>query len=347
MTPLARVAWLCAAGIIAFGAAGLVTAANPAPGGGARVELTWAADQAVTGPLESVVADLDPLALDLDALGGQGRGALAALVATDPDTLDRALAAGQQLVTKIEGETADLRARLAALPGTGPGVEIRLGGDVRARIVLATRALDATRGTAEAWATLSGGAPVATRLTRLLVIHDQASGDAARNGSQGLYADALRALDQADAVLTESRSLRDRLANTADVSTLSQWLDRNAAVDAALRHLYTVLDGTGGTMTDEARRALDDVNRARAQLPADTRALVVIMADIARAGLNAAVIRIEEARGTLATAITELGRGPGATQATPGGPGGPAASPGAASPAPDASDHPELVPPDA
>ena len=118
--------------------------------------------------------------------------------------------------------------------------------------------------------------------------------------------DAVEALDRADPSSPPPRALRDQLANTADVSTLTQWLDRNAAIDAALRRLYTVLAGTGGTVTEEARRALDDVKAAQAQLPPDTRALVVIMADIARAGLNRPVIRIEESRGKLADAIARV-----------------------------------------
>jgi stage V sporulation protein SpoVS len=50
------------------------------------------------------------------------------------------------------------------------------------------------------------------------------------------------------------------------------------------------------------RRALSAVEAARASLPPDTRALVVILADVARGGLNQAVIAIEEARGRLAEA---------------------------------------------
>ncbi len=350
---LTRLGWIAAALIVALGSAGLVTALDHRPGSAARAELTWSADEAVRGPLESIVGDLDPIAIDFDALGAQGRAALAALVAADPDALDAALGVGETLVEKIGVETAAAQQRIAALPGTGPGAEGRLSSDIRVRIATVTRAMDATQGIPESWATLSGGASLGLRLTRLLEQHDQYSGEAVQQGSQGNYTEAVKALDQADPALADARTLRDQLANTADVTTLTQWLDRNAAIDAALRRLYTVLAVTGGKVTEEARRAFDEVKQAQAQLPPDTRALVVIMSDIARAGLNQAVIRIEEARGKLADAIAALSASPGASPATGPGESSPAdespapGSPSPESPAPGASGQPELTPPDA
>lgn len=337
---LSRIGWIAATLIIALGAAGLVTALDHRPGSAARAELTWSADQAVRAPLESIVGDLDPIALDFDALGAQGRAALAALVATDPDALDAALSEGETLVEQIGVETAAVQQRIAALPGTGAGAEGRLSSDIRVRLATVSRAMEATQGIPNAWATLSGGAGLGLRLTRLLEQHDQYSGEAVNQGSQGNYLDAVKALDQADPALAEARTLRDQLANTADVTTLTQWLDRNAAIDAALRRLYTVLAVTGGKVTEEARQAFDQVKQAQEQLPPDTRALVVIMSDIARAGLNQAVIRIEEARGKLSDAIAllseETNRGP----ADSGAPGG-------ETPAPGDSGEPAITPPDA
>lgn len=319
---------------MALGSAGLVAALDHRPGSAARAELTWAADEAVRGPLDAIVVDLDLLATDFTGLGGQGRGALAALVATDPDALEAALSLGGSLVARIGVETMELQHRIKELPGTGPGAEGRLSAAILGRLSTVTRALEQTGGTARTWATLSNGATVAARLTRLLADHDQSSGLAVQKGSQGNYREALAPLDLADAALAQARSLRDQLANTTDVSTLNQWLDRNAAIDAALRRLYTALSAGGGKVTDDVRRAVDEVRTAQQRLPSDTRALVVIMSDIARAGLNEAVIRIEETRGRLAGIIALLAPAPSPTRVVE-------------SPAPGSIDHPEVTPPDA
>jgi hypothetical protein len=162
---------------------------------------------------------------------------------------------------------------------------------------------------------------------------------------QGALDTAVEQLDLAATTLAEARQLRDTLANTADTTTLTQWLDRNAAIDAALRRLYTVLAITGGKVTEEARQAFEQVKAAQEQLPPDTRALIVIMSDIARSGLNQAVIRIEEGRGKLADAIALLSELPGGSpSAAPDDSGGPDDG---ESPAPVNTDQPDLTPPDA
>ena len=43
--------------------------------------------------------------------------------------------------------------------------------------------------------------------------------------------------------------LRDQLANTIDVDTLDQWLDRSARYDVALRALYAALEDSDGRIT--------------------------------------------------------------------------------------------------
>ena len=89
---MSRLAWIAAALIVALGTAGLLQALDHRPGTAARAELTWSADEALRAPLDEIVGALDPLAVDVDALGAEGRAALAALVAADPDALDAAIA---------------------------------------------------------------------------------------------------------------------------------------------------------------------------------------------------------------------------------------------------------------
>jgi hypothetical protein len=59
-------------------------------------------------------------------------------------------------------------------------------------------------------------------------------------------------------------------------------------------------------MTAAGERLVAQVAAAQQQLPPDTRALVVIMGDIAEAGLDQAAIAIEQARGDLGDAVAAL-----------------------------------------
>ena len=64
---------------IALGAAGIVTGMDHAPGTPARADVTAAGDAEVTPLLDAAQADLSALAGQVEALGSQARGALAAL----------------------------------------------------------------------------------------------------------------------------------------------------------------------------------------------------------------------------------------------------------------------------
>ena len=149
----------------------------------------------------------------------------------------------------------------------------------------------------------SGRALDATNLFALLGRHDQETAAAAKQGAVGKYRTALDLLDVSDATIAETRAVRDRLAATTDVSTLTTWIDRNAAYDAALRALYTALQESGGEPNKAVTTAFEEEQEAREQLPVDLRPLVVIMADVAQGGLNQAVISIEETRGEIAAAL--------------------------------------------
>ena len=61
----------------------------------------------------------------------------------------------------------------------------------------------------------------------------------------------------------------------------------------------------GGKITDDVRDERTAEQEARRRLPPDSRALIVIIAEIGRGGMNGAVIAIEEAKARIADALTE------------------------------------------
>ncbi len=305
--PLLGFGWLAAAVLISLGVAGLVAMANPSPATTARPELTWAGDQALRPELEAATDDLATIAADVEELGLQGRAALAFLVATDLDGLTIAVERGSSLLDGIVDQTAAVRRDLAAMPGIGPQAALVLSPASVERHARIGSALESTDELPAAWARLTSGSVAAIRLTNLLVEHDQATASAALRGGGADYEAALAQLDDSDRILAEARLLRDQLANTVDVSVLDQWLDRNAAYDAVLRDLYAALDASGGRVTADVRAAVAAEQAAREQLPPDTRGLTVILAEIARGGLNQAVIAVETARGELAAVLASEG----------------------------------------
>jgi hypothetical protein len=283
------------------------------PGTDARPELTWAGDEAARPAIDAATAQLGQLAASVESLGSTARQALAAVVAGNLEALPAMITAGSIEVAEVEARAADLRASLDAVPGAGEGIELRLSPALRHRLDELASITGVTTGLAGDWTAFAGRATDAAGLTRLLERHDQETAAAAREGGAAHYRDALELLDVSDATMAEARALRDRLAPTTDVGTLTTWLDRNAAYDAALRGLYQALLESKGRVTAKVREAFAAEQAARALLPADTRALVVIMSDVARGGLNQAVISIEQARGTLNAALLvqrQLQQGP-------------------------------------
>jgi hypothetical protein len=178
--------------------------------------------------------------------------------------------------------------------------------ETRRRRDVALAALDATEGLQGAWIKLAAGATTANKLTTLLTDHDTIAGQAAASGRDGKYSAALKTLATAEARLDQAKSLRDILSNTIDVSTLTQWIDRNAEYDAALKRLYEATIAAKGRLTDDLKNAAIAERQAHALLPANTSGLVIILAEIARGGLNQAVIGIEQARARLQAAVDDL-----------------------------------------
>ena len=300
------VVWLLIVAIISIGAAGLVAAMAHQPGTAARAELTLEGDAAAAPGLLAAQQGLAGLATDVQQLGELGRGALAAMVASDTASLDAAVAQGLTLSLAIVDRSAGIREQLALLPGTGPNEDLTWSPETKARRDLALKAADLTAGLDVQWTRLAAGSVTATRLTKLLVDHDTTAGGAAALGHKGQYAAGLIELTKADKMIADARALRDTLANTVDVSTLTQWLDRNAEYDAALRHLFQSLIDSKLKVSAEVRQAAIDERKAHDLLPANTSGLVIILAEIGRGGLNQVVIGIEEARGALQAAVDRL-----------------------------------------
>lgn len=289
--------------LLSLGLAGLVTGIDHLPGTGARPELTWAADEAIRPGLDAAARDLAAATADVDDLGRLGRGALAALAASKWDVLDSTIEQGTVLVARIRDRSDALRTRLISLPGLGRNAAIHLSQDSLDRQARLFDAIDATSGLAGAWARLAAGSSSAAQLSTLLTRHDQLITEAIDAGLQSNTQGALGSIDAATATLTQAEALRDRLRNTVDVTGLNEWLRRNRNYDVALRRLYVAAAASPDRVTPELRAASDAEKAARAQLPADTSGLVIIMAEIGRGGLNQAVLAIEAARGSLGAAL--------------------------------------------
>ena len=304
-----RTAWLACAVLVAFGTAGIVTAMENQPGTPPRAELTWAADHRIEPGLLAAADDLRRLAANVDGLSSLGTNALAAVNGGDTGAIQAAIVDGDTLIKTIADQTSALRVSLAALPGVGPGAEGRLGEPVRRQYQTLLGALDATAGLGDSWDRLTSGSLSAVRLQTTLAEHDAATLAAAKLGTAAKYAEAVAQLDASDAALASARQQRDIMSAAVDVSVLTQWIDRNADFDASLRKLYGLLVKSGGKVTTAVKNAITAQEAAKALLPVDTRALIVIMSDIARGGLNQAVISIEDARGQLTSAIDAFSQG--------------------------------------
>lgn len=322
-------AWLVVALVIALGAAGIVAALDHLPGGTGRPELTWSADRDVADDLDAASSELLALAGAVGVLGEHGRAALSALVGRDEDGLGAAIADGQAQLDAIDAATSGLRERLAAIPLDGPDRSMTYSPATLARYDALVAALPSVDPLRPSWERLAAGVAPAVELTRHLLAHDELAAAAVKLGGTGAYADAIAKIDEASAELDAAVEIRDRLAATVDVTTLDEWIARNAAYDDAVRDLWAALRRSGDRVTDEVRDAAERERTAKEALPPDARALVVILGDVARGGLNQAVIRVEEVRGDLLDAVARANAAPQLPSDEPAGAedGSPSAQP--------------------
>jgi hypothetical protein len=296
-------AWLVAAVVIALGSAGIVGGLDHLPTTGARPELTYGADREIAPRLDAATGDLRTLSDQVDTLAGQGRDALTALVARDTPSLQAAISGGEAQISTIQASARALRDRLAALPGLDTAAAVRYGPTTLARYATLVAALPAVDALDDDWLRLAAGSVPAIELTEQLAAHDRIAGQAVQQGAAGEYAAAIRTLADAKAALAAARKVRDQLATRIDASTLDTWIDRNATYDTAVGDLWAAVLASPTRVTAAVRAAAERERAAKAQLPEDTSALVVILGDVARGGLNQAVIAIEEARGRLLDAL--------------------------------------------
>lgn len=299
-------AWVIAAAALSLAGAGLIAELSHPPGTAARAELTFAGDRVLRAALADATTDLQAISADVARLGVLGRGSIAALVAADETTLRETIDAGSVLALTIEIDSNGLDDRLAALPGDDATDALRYADPLIDRRATIRVALERTAGLAFAWARLTDGSLAAARLVSLLVDHDTIVATAAAAGRERRYDDALAALAEAATRLDDAVRIRDSFGPAVDVTTLDDWIARYREYDAALAELYTALKASGDEVTAEVRAAYRREEAARAALPTDRRALEVIVVDIGRAGLNQAVIGIEQARGSLLLALEAL-----------------------------------------
>ncbi|HEX5012944.1 MAG TPA: hypothetical protein VFV72_02205 [Candidatus Limnocylindrales bacterium] len=304
---LLAAAWLIIVIVLSLGAAGIVATMAHNPETGSRAELTYTGDKAFEPGLSAAEAELSELSGEVGALSQLGRKALTLLTSDDSDALDATVADGQALASTITTHGAEIRTSLEALPGLGPAADLTLSPEMRRRHAIALGALDSIAGLEPAWSQLAVSSAAASRIVNLLTTHDATTGEAAAAGRAENYTDALAKLDESDSLMSQARALRDTLSRTVDVATLTDWLDLNSTYDAALRRLYQSLVDSGGRVNDEVRAAFEAEKEAASHLPPDSKALVVILAEIGRGGLNQAVIEIEQTRGELDSAIGLLG----------------------------------------
>lgn len=297
------VAWLAIVVVLAFGSAGIVAGMDHPAGTGARPELTWAGDRAIQPGLQAASATLTTIDANVDQLGVLGRAALVAMSGRDAATLQTIVDEGAALTVTISADTATLRAMVDRLPAATPETELRTDGALLAGREAILGALPTTSGLAASWAQLTSGSLAAIALMTLLVDHDSTVAAAAAQGRTAQYPAALALLTTATGMLDRAVQLRDRLANTTDVSLLDQWIARNQAYDAALTKLYRDLEASGGKVNTAVRADYAAEQAARSHLPPDTRGLVVIMAEIGQGGINQAVIAIQTAKDQLDAAL--------------------------------------------
>lgn len=294
-------AWSLVAVLIALGGAGIVARADNFAGDIARPELTWRYDQAMAPGLNEAAGEAMGVQEATDKLADSARSALVHLLAGRTDEVSADLQRGEIWLADITTRDDRIEAIVAGLPFLDSPQLV--SSRTREKIAGLRAIVEATRPLPGRWQQLEQATVPAVEVTAVMQAHDTTVFEATQEGVREDYEQALSTLATALTQLDQVGALRDRLAPAVDVSTLSQWIDRSRAHDEALIGLYQAVMGGDA---DEIAAAVEKQQQAEQQLPPDTRALVVILGDIALGGVQQAAIAIETVRGTVDASVAAL-----------------------------------------
>lgn len=307
MSGFARtIVWVIIAAALALGGAGLVAQLSHPPGGPSRAELTYAADHVLSARIDEAATELRSIETKVEQLSADARSALQAVGGADAAAIRTALDRGTSTANLITSSVRSLHDSLDELPGESPTAALEYSNDLLVRRAALFAALAAAEGLSDQWSRITDRSVQAAELTIALDQHESTVAAAAAEGRAAQYPQALATLARASGLLEQAEVLRVELLTASDQNVLDEWLSRHRRYDRALIALYTALQASGGIVTQDVEVAYREENLARAELPADSRALIVIVAEIARGGLNQAVIAIEDARGRINTALQEF-----------------------------------------
>jgi hypothetical protein len=291
--------------LVALGGAGLAVAADRPQTPEYRPELTWAIDQAARPYIEAAQVHLTTLD---DALAGTsiaGRDVLSQLQALDLAAVRALLTSGAETVMAADQAVAELGAVVAESHSRID--RSRLGAATAERLGAIDTAFESANGVVASWALIEDRATVVSELINLLDRHDAQVMRATTAGRQSRWTEAIPEMKTAQPLLEKAQGIRDRLSPVADVSTLTDLLDRYAAHDAALLALYEHVADTGQQQGARFRELESAVADAQAALPSDKSVLAVIVSETAGSAIAEALVDLERVRGDVRAALDDEG----------------------------------------
>lgn len=303
----AALGWTVLAAAVALGAAGLDGQLIHPPGGASRAELTYTTDHALQARLDTAAASLADISDNVDRMADAAKAALGSISNVDPTQLKANLERGSGAAALISSAAKDLQTSLAGLPGDGPDRAVQYSNAVLVRRAGILAAMDASLSLAQDWQQVTTGSLSAARAAELLNDHEVTIFQASQLGTRSQFAEAIAVIEQAKVTLEDIRSLRDQIVAGGEITVLDEWIQRHTAYDTALEGLYRALDKSHGRNTLTVQQWVRTEAAARANLPPDNRAIIVVVAQIAQGGLNQAVIAINEAQGRIESALAETG----------------------------------------